>query len=153
MWKSDEAVELSLTPSQNLFTHTRNNSFLSFYNHLKYLHPHQQWKKESSSSNKESLFLTFCTQYNLLNFTFSVSSIAKPFSFINVLVLLLHSNTDLILAEYGKKNTAKVASFTQSEIRDIIFDMETAPSRSSGRSSSSSNSRQRTWSSDKHNRR
>jgi pre-mRNA-processing factor 8 len=34
--------------------------------------------------------------------------------------------TDLILADYGKKNNVKVASLTQSEIRDIILGMEIA---------------------------
>ena len=34
--------------------------------------------------------------------------------------------TDLILTDYGKKNNVKVASLTQSEIRDIILGMEIA---------------------------
>ena len=38
--------------------------------------------------------------------------------------------TDLILTDYGKKNNVKVASLTQSEIRDIILGMEiVAPSQ------------------------
>ena len=35
--------------------------------------------------------------------------------------------TDLILADFGKKNNVNVASLTQSEIRDIILGAEITP--------------------------